>query len=507
MTPHARRVANVAFYIDTGNVLRWCVLLAIGCGSTTTASPTSPVVPPPSPRAAVTPPPPSVPLLSLAPPAPVAATKQWCSPVPQPALPGMTVRTYDFQPVRLAPTASGVVPAGYRRHPDSIRAAVSAEADSIASCTQDAWRRRVRPSPRIPAHFELDAELVIDPFGVPTTVTVEGDGDARFRECLRGVLANARVARRTPRETLAKVPLYLLGSYEGKAPLKPAPVRSAPRTSRAGCVLGIDPLPRDTLDIPEVVIDWRPGDYGPPRSRCPRRELDKSEIRRVMEDHRFAFEACFAGAPETRGRLDLQFVIGSHGVPTSIVAKGADPLHACIAAAMANVGFWRVDKPVVVNWSFALEAASVPAFTADCAGRVAYIETLSVHDPRAWTAIDELARAGCDFPESLDRFARLGIPERRADMYRGRGTEEAIATTIKILAAFPAATPRLLLFLAEGQLALGREGDARTSYLRFLALPGRDAAQIERAAEGYARAAAERDDLLPLDLCEEKVPY
>lgn len=506
-------MAIVALYIDTGNVLRWCLLLALGCGSTTTASPTSPVVtspvvPPPSPPVVVATTPPSAPPLALAPPAPVAATRQWCSPVPQPAIAASTsVRTYDFQPVRLVPNASGVIPAGYRRHPDSIRAAVSAEADSIASCTQDAWRRRVRPPPRIPAHFELDASLVIDPFGVPTTVTVEGDGDARFRECLRGVLARARVARRTPRETLAKVPLYLLGSYEGKAALKPAPVRTEPRTSRAGCVLAIDPLPRDTLDIPEVVIDWRPGDYGTPRSRCPARELDKAEIRRVMEDHRFAFEACFAGAPETRGRLDLQFVIGSHGVPTSIVAKGADPLHACVVAAMANVGFTRTEKPVAVNWSFTLDAPPTQVFAADCAGRAAYIETLSIHDPRAWIAIDELARTGCDFPQSLDRFARLAIPERRANVYLGRGTEEAIAATTKILSAFPAAAPRLLLFLAEGQLALGHEGDARTSYLRFLALPGLEKQQIERAAEGYARAAAERDDLLPLDVCEEKVPY
>jgi hypothetical protein len=51
------------------------------------------------------------------------------------------------------------------------------------------------------------------------------------------------------------------------------------------------------------------------------------------------------------------------------------------------------------------------------------------------------------------------------------------------------------------------EGDARTTFLRFLALPANDPKEIERAAEGYALAVAQRDDLSPLDFCEESASF
>lgn len=485
------------------------VVFVVGCGSAPTVSPPPPMparVPAP-PRAA------SVPPLTIPPPAPVAKSQQLCSRVAQPPVVVTgRLRTYEFSPMPLAPEPSGAIPAGYRRHPDSIRAAVAAEADSIAACTQEAARRGVRTPPRVGSrgHFELATTLTIDPFGVPSQVTVDGDGDAAMRECIRGVLSLARVARRTPRETVAKVPLYLLGSPDGPKKLpKPPPVRAAPRTERAGCVRALDPLPRDTIDVPEVVIEWLPGEYSNPRQWCGLRDLDKAQIRRVREDSRYAFEACFAAAPTTRGQLDLQFVIGAHGVATNIAASGAGDaaLHACMVAALADVGFSRVDTPILVSWSFALGPAPTQTFAADCAGRAAWIATLSVHDPRAWAAIDDLARERCDFPEALDRFARFTVPDARAAMYRGRGTVEGLEATAKIVTAFPAAAPRLLPFLADAQLVLGREADARATYLRYLALPGRDAAQIERAAEGYAQAVALRDGTAPLDFCEESTPY
>jgi hypothetical protein len=476
------------------------VVFAVGCGS-----PPPVVTTPPPARVPAVAPVRDVGPLAIPAPAPLASTKQHCSPVVQPGIAiGGKVRVYEFAPVKLAPNATHPIPVGYRRHADSIRAAVAAEADAIASCTQEASRRGVRTT-RFPAHFELATTLLVDPFGVPTTVTVEGDGDAKMRDCIRGVLSLARVARRTPRETLAKVSLYLLGSADKKLP-KPAPVRAKPRTDRAGCVLAIDPLPRDTVDVPEVVIHWLPGDYSNPRQRCAKREPDKAEIRRVMEDNRYAFEACFAAAPDTRGQLDMEFLIGSHGLPTSLILSGADALHACITAAMKNVGFTRTD-PIRVTWAFTLDATPPPTPLDDCAGRVALASSYTIHDPRAWTVLGWLATSNCELPDTLDRFARLGISDTRASLYRGRGTEEAIDTTTKMLALFPAAAQRLLLFLAEAHLSLGREGDARTTFLHFLALPANDPKQIERAAEGYALAVAERDDLAPLDFCEESASF
>jgi len=487
-------------------MFRWCLLVLIGCHSTPVATPAPAAPPLPAPIA--TPPP----LLFSAPAPPLANSKQICSTVEQPAVQiGGKLRTYDFSPTKLAPNPSDPIPVGYRRHPDSIRAAISAEADSIASCVQDASRRGVHTPVAFleTPHFELAATLTIDPFGTASTVTVDGGGDPKMRDCIRDVLRLARVARRTPRETVARVPLYLLGSYDGRKKLpKPQPVRTTPRSERAGCVLAIDPLPRDTLDVPEIVINWLPGEYRNPRQFCGTRDVDKAQIRRTMDDSRYAFEACFAASASTRGVVDLEFVIGSHGVPTNIAITGAGDaaMHACITAAMSNVGFQRVENPVLVHWSFSLDSPPSQLPT-DCAGRAALVATYSMHDPRAWTAIDELAAAQCDFPESLDRYARLGVSDQRADIYRGRGLEEAIASSTKVLAAFPATAPRLLLFLADAQLSLGHEADARAAYLRFLALPNNDAKQIERAAEGYARAVAERDETSPLDFCEESAPY
>lgn len=450
-------------------------------------------------------------MLTIPAPPPVAATKQVCSTVAQPpVLLGGKLRTYDFTPTKLAPNPSGAIPVGYRRFPDSIRAGVAAEADSISSCVQSAWRRNVRPPLRVGSatHFSLDTTLTIDPFGAATAVTVDGDGDAKLHDCIRAVLTLVRVSRRTPRETIAKVPLYLLGATDKKLPA-PQPVRAAARRDRAGCVLAIDPIPRDSITIPEIIIDWLPGEYSNPRQWCSKLDLDKTQIRREMEGSRFAFEACFARSPTTRGQVDLEFVIGLHGVPTNIDVKGAgDPaLHACITAAMANIGFTRPESPILVHYPFALDAPPTPTFTADCPGRAAWIATLSIHDPRAWTAIDELATAHCDFPETLDRFARFNVPDTRTEMYRGRGTEEAIGASASVIDAFPTTARRLLLFLADAQLSLGREADARANYLRFLALPNNDAKQIERAAEGYAHAVARREDTAPIDFCEESSPY
>ncbi|MFN0252630.1 MAG: hypothetical protein ACKV2T_37485 [Kofleriaceae bacterium] len=484
-------------------------MLVVACGSSTpiTIPPPAPPAPPPAPPMAA----PS--LLVIPPPAPIAASKQICSPARQPpATTGSKQRVYDFTPMKLAPNGSGAIPAGFRRHPDSIRAAISAEADSIASCVQDAWRRGARPSRHVfgpPPHFGVVASFVVDPFGVPTQITVDGDGDVKMHECLRGVLQLARVARRTARETTVKVPLFLLGEHRGAKPLPtPAPVRATARNERAGCVRALDPLPRDTVELPEVVIEWLPGAYSNPRMRCNHRGIDKTQIRREMETHRYAFEACFAATPDARGRLDLEFVIGPHGVPTIQALRGAGTpaLHTCITTAMTDVGFTRTDDPIRVNWAFTFESEAAPTFTDDCAGRAAWIATLSVHDPRAWTALDALAAAKCELPESLDRFARFDVPDMRADLYRGRGTTEAIDASTRLLAAFPAAT-RLLLFLAEAQLSVGREADARASFLRFLQLGTRDAARIERAAEGYARAVADRERLSPIDFCEESAPY
>lgn len=490
--------------------MRWLIALLVGCGSTTPAPAPAPT-PAPAPIAPVRPPAP--PLLAIPPAGPLPTTKQLCSSATQPAVAvGDKLRAYDFSPVALAPNPSGAIPVGYKRHHDSIRAAIAAEADSIASCVQDASRRGVRTPLSVggAAHFEVATTLTIDPFGRATSVTVDGGGDAKMRDCLRGVLSLVRVARRTPRETIARVPLYLLGSHDGPKKLpKPDPVRATPRSERAGCVLALDPIPRDTVELPEIVINWLPGEYGNPRQYCDSGDLDKAQIRRVMEDSRYAFEACFAAAPTTRGQLDLQFVIGSHGVPTNIAVTGAGDvaLHACITAAMANVGFSRVENPILVHWPFNLAAPPPATYFADCPGRVALASTYTIHDPRAWQIIDELATAGCDFPESLDRFARSGVPDLRAKLYRGRGTEEAIEAATKILTRFPSTASRLLLFVADAQLALGRESDARANYLRFLALPNNDAKRIERAAEGYAHAVAQRDDTAPLDYCEESAPY
>jgi hypothetical protein len=482
------------------------VMLVVGCGSSTPIT-----IPPPAPPA----PPVSAPsLLVIPPPAPVATSKQICSPAKQPAADANAKqRVYDFTPMKLAPNGSGAIPAGFRRHPDSIRAAISAEADSIASCVQDAWRRGARPPLRVlgpPSHFGVSASFVIDPFGVPTQVTIGGEGDAKMHVCLRDVLQRARVARRTARETAVKVPLFLLGDYRGAKPLPPpAPVRATPRTERGGCVHALEPIPRDTVELPEIVIEWLPGPFSNPRQRCNHRGIDKSQIRRDMETNRYAFEACFARAPEARGQVDMQFLIGAHGIPTVLAVSGAGTpaLHACLTTAMTNVGFTRTDDPILVNWAFTLEPTTPPTFTDDCAGRAAWIATLSVHDPRVWTALDALAAARCELPESLDRFARFDVPDTRADLFRGRGTTEAIDASTRLVTAFPAAAPRLLLFLAEAQLSVGREADARASFLRFLQLGTRDSAQIERAAEGYARAVADRELLSPIDFCEESAPY
>lgn len=441
-------------------------------------------------------------------------------------------RAYEFTPEVIGPTRNPAPIVAPRRHPDAIRVAIAEEAGELAVCMQTAVAGGFNPR-RVnvggPSRLEVPVELTVDPFGAVRDVLVDLP-DVKLRGCLVAAIGNARVARRTPRETVAKLALHFVGSARITKP--PALRTLQPRTRRTGCMMTPSPIPRDELALEAVRIDWTPGTHGQRRERC-NHELDKSEIRRTIHRHLSAFEACHAASATTAGRVDISFTIGSAGAPSEVAIKGAGDakLHACFAAALEHLAFTRPEGPVSVTYPFELDPehtleeaeraierrGAIAASDRDaCEARAALITLYRADDPRALAAfqgfmafVEKRGRTNlraCIAAAPLTAFATGDVSERHPDRFRSRGVAEALARALVVLARVPEAPPEVLRFAAAAHASLLQLQPALDAYLAYLATPGLERDQTRAAADGYANAILLRD-VDSWDYCESGTPY
>ena len=342
-----------------------------------------------------------------------------------------------FEPVPLTPTTGGPLLAersriGMARTWRQLEDLLSLGHGVLAGCWKWASTRGAAPE-------ELALDVIVDPFGQATSLTVTraADTNEELARCLEDAFTGIVLARIAPRTSRMHANVRFQLAAQPPWPAVPLrPTLYARRRDRA-CVPVLDGPATDQVASPVtfVVDDSDDSRLPVPAGSvpvvylgCDRVRLDadaKADYRRAYASNEGAFRRCYAAAtdrdPDVSGTLHTSAVFTPAGVlRVTLWGAGDVALHRCVESAIRELWVLPLpDGPVQVDWTFQLEprreAGPAPG-NGPCAARIAQLrarvrEAPWLDDELVLAAARELATFAASLPDAAGRTCLAGIED------------------------------------------------------------------------------------------------